>query len=181
MSQGVPIVVHLHGAEVESFADGNPDAWFTSMGERGEQYITQDYIYPNTQSPSMLWYHDHTVGITRLNIAAGLFGPYIIRSPLEEERLGLPSGAYEIVLVFQDKRFFANGDIRFPNVGSNPDVHPKWCLDSFGDTMVVNGKVWPFLNVESRPYRFRMLNADTERFLNLSLVSFAFAFLGFVF
>ncbi|KAH7441494.1 hypothetical protein KP509_03G040600 [Ceratopteris richardii] len=166
---GVPIVVHLHGGEVPSYSDGNPDAWYTSRGESGKSFVTETYVYPNSQPAATLWYHDHTTGMNRLNLAAGLLGFYIIRSPEEDENLTLPSGPYEVPLVFQDKRFFPDGRIQLPSIGAVPSIHTAWCPDIFGDTMVVNGKVWPFLNVKARRYRFRMLNGNTERYLSLSI------------
>ncbi|KAI5073256.1 hypothetical protein GOP47_0011269 [Adiantum capillus-veneris] len=176
---GVPMVVHLHGGEVPSNSDGNPEAWYTSRGETGPSFTSQKYLYPNRQPATMLWYHDHTIGMNRINVAAGLFGLYIIRSPGEDANLGLPSGRYEIPLLFQDKRFFPNGHIRFSSIGAIPSVHPVWCPDAFGDTMVVNGKIWPFLNVEPRRYRFRMLNGNTERYLSLALSTSADSALPF--
>ncbi|KAL3699101.1 hypothetical protein R1sor_017123 [Riccia sorocarpa] len=165
---GVPIVTHLHGAEVESIYDGNPDAWFTASGETGPEFVTQNYTYPNSQRASLLWYHDHTVGITRNNVLAGLAGLYIVRSPSEEPK-NLPSGEYEIPLVVQDKQFWANGSINFPDIGDSPSTHPNWCPEYFGDTVLVNGMVWPYLNVYPAKYRFRLLNAANARFFNLTI------------
>ncbi|KAH7296127.1 hypothetical protein KP509_26G010100 [Ceratopteris richardii] len=162
---GVPIVVHLHGAEVASASDGHPDAWFTfNATDTGTTFSTLEHRYSNEQPPTALWYHDHAIGITRLNVAAGLSGVYIISSPDEQKILpiGLP-------LVIQDKQFYENGEINFPMVGVLPDYHLNWCAEYFGDTMLVNGKIWPFLKVLPRAYRFRLLNACNARFLILSL------------
>ncbi|KAJ7558934.1 hypothetical protein O6H91_04G062000 [Diphasiastrum complanatum] len=166
-SGGVPIVTHLHGAEVESASDGHPDTWFTEKGETGPKFVTQNYTYANSQPPTMLWYHDHVVGITRLNVYAGLAGVYFINSP-SEDAYNLPSGDFEIPLVIQDKQFYANGSLNFPNVGDSPLIHPIWCPEFFGDTILVNGKIWPYLNVQPRLYRFRILNAANARFFTLS-------------
>ncbi|KAL2609728.1 hypothetical protein R1flu_028301 [Riccia fluitans] len=165
---GVPIVTHLHGGELESAYDGHPEAWFTASGEKGKKFVTQNYTYPNSQPATLLWYHDHTVGITRNNVLAGLAGLYILRSPSEDPK-HLPSGDYEIPLVIQDKQFWANGSINFPDVGDSPANHPNWCPEYFGDTILVNGKVWPYLNVYPAKYRFRMLNGANARFFNLTL------------
>lgn len=75
---GILVVVHVHGVEVPSIYDGNLDAWFTPKNETGPAYTTQDYVYPTRQNPTALWYHDHTIGITRLNVLAGLSGLYIL-------------------------------------------------------------------------------------------------------
>ncbi|KAH7279975.1 hypothetical protein KP509_37G045800 [Ceratopteris richardii] len=161
---GVPMVVHLHGGEVHSSSDGHPDSWYTSKGEVGSTFSSQNHIYINEQSLLALWYHDHAIGITRLNVAAGLTGMYIITSQKEQEFLpvGLP-------LVIQDKRFFDNGEINFPSVGILPDYHEQWCPKYYGDTILVNGVIWPFFKVLPRLYRFRILNACSARFLVLSL------------
>ncbi|KAL3687464.1 hypothetical protein R1sor_013773 [Riccia sorocarpa] len=165
---GVPIVTHLHGGELESTYDGHPDAWFTASGETGKKFVTQNYTYPNSQPSALLWYHDHTVGITRNNVLAGLEGLYIIRSPSEEPK-HLPSGDYEISLIIQDKQFWANGSINFPDIGDSPSNHPNWCPEYFGDTILVNGMVWPYLNVYPTKYRFRLLSAANARFFNLTI------------
>jgi len=89
----VRTVVHLHGGKVLSDSDGYPEAWFTNgFGQKGPSFSTETYEYPNDQSSTMLWYHDHTLGITRLNVMAGLAGLYFIRSD-EEDALGLPKAA----------------------------------------------------------------------------------------
>lgn len=75
----VPIVTHLHGGEVPSVFDGHPDAWFTYNHKFGSAYSTSLYTYPNKQEPTTLWYHDHALGITRLNVYAGLAGFYLLR------------------------------------------------------------------------------------------------------
>ncbi|KAG6542677.1 hypothetical protein Mapa_015912 [Marchantia paleacea] len=164
---GVPTVTHLHGMEVESLYDGNPESWFTRFNDTGPKFVTQDYLYPNSLLPALLWYHDHTMGITRLNVIAGLVGAYIVRGP--EEPPGLPTGQQEVVLVIQDKQFLSNGSINFPSVGIDPSLHPDWCPAYFGDTILVNGKVWPYLQVLPLQYRFRILNGASERYLTLSM------------
>src|SRR5207248_6856538 len=68
--------------------------------------------------------------------------------------------SYEIPLVLQDRMFHADGSLLYPvAVGG---THPCWIPEFFGDTVLVNGKVWPYLDVEPRKYRFRMLNASNE-------------------
>jgi len=157
----VRTAVHLHGANVPPESDGYPEDWITP----GQNAI---FLYPDKQRPQMLWYHDHALGITRLNVYAGLAGLYIVRDP-QEETLGLPSGSFEIPLLIQDRAFRPDGSLCYPSVGIRPDIHPNWVPEWFANIAVVNGKVWPFLNVEPRRYRFRVLNACNARFLRLRL------------
>jgi FtsP/CotA-like multicopper oxidase with cupredoxin domain len=167
----VPIVTHLHGGEVNSIFDGHPDAWFTyEEKKKGSAFVTSLYQYPNTQLPTTLWYHDHALGITRLNVLMGLAGFYLLRdldNPLDATGSILPKNQYEIPLVIQDRSFNTNGSFNFPTIGDNPDIHPYWQPEFFGDVIMVNGKVWPNLNVEKRQYRFRVLNGSNARFYEL--------------
>ena len=166
----VPIVTHLHGGENKSVDDGHPEAWFTFDGKHGPDYRTSKYYYPNKQQSATLWYHDHALGITRLNVYAGLAGFYLLRDCSGPEgRLCLPKGKYEIPLVIQDRMFHTDGSLLFNNVGVNPDIHPYWVPEFFGDTIMVNGKVWPNLNVDRRQYRFRVLNGSNARFYHLKM------------
>lgn len=165
---GIPIATHVHGAEVEPQSDGGPLTWFTpEFAEKGADWKHEVYHYANNQLPATIWYHDHAFGYTRHNVYAGLAGYYIIRDP-GNEPAGLPSGPYEIPLAIQDKMFTADGQLWYPNVGDNPE-HPIWTPEFFGNTILVNGKVWPYLNVEPRKYRFRMLNGSNARFYSLAL------------
>ena len=75
-----PMVVHLHGAENPSYSDGDPNSWFTPCQKiKGSSYVSHKYIYPNGQPATTLWFHDHVLGETRLNVYAGLVGFYFIR------------------------------------------------------------------------------------------------------
>lgn len=183
----VRTVVHLHGGRNRPENDGYPEAWFTrNFKNVGPKFLHEVYYYPNGQRPATLWYHDHAVGITRLNVYAGLAGFYLIRDD-EEEELNLPQGKYEIPILIQDRSFYLSGE-RFgelfypsqPNQAAPPDPSPP--IDSslprpsvvpefFGNTALVNGKVWPYLEVEPRKYRFRILNASNARFYRLRLSS----------
>lgn len=167
----VPIVTHLHGGEVPSIYDGHPDTWFTADGTKGPAFVTSFYLYPNRQEPATLWYHDHALGITRLNVYAGLAGFYLLRDSNDccQEKFELPEGKYEIPIAIQDRSFKADGSgsFSFTEEGVNPDIHPYWDPEFFGDTIMVNGKVWPNLDVEQRQYRFRLLNGSNARFYNL--------------
>jgi spore coat protein A len=118
----------------------------------------------------MLWYHDHAIGQTRLNSYAGLTGIYFIRDD-EEDALGLPRGDYEVALIIQDRSFASDGSLTYPiSESAGSADHPgPWLPEFFGDTILVNGKVWPHLAVEPRKYRLRILNGSNARFYRLRL------------
>lgn len=171
LAQGpVPIVTHLHGGEVRSDSDGGPNSWFTAGEEKkGSEFSKSRYTYPNGQEAATLWYHDHVLGITRLGVYAGLSGFYLLRDPNNNIAPLLPSGEYEIPIVIQDRSFNEDGSLLFPDNGNHPDVHPYWRPAFIGDIIMVNGKVWPNLNVERRQYRFRILNGSNTRTYNIKL------------
>lgn len=166
----VKTVVHLHGAKVHSHSDGHPEAWYTrDFNITGPTFKRKNYEYTNHQPGATLWYHDHAMGQTRLNVYAGLAGLYILRDSLEE-RLNLPKGKYEIPLLIQDKSFKEDGQLFYPDTPPfEVDVKPSIVPAFFGDTIVVNGKVWPYLDVEPRKYRFRVLNGSNRREYIMSL------------
>jgi spore coat protein A len=168
--QPAPIVTHLHGGENHPQFDGTPLQWFTRLGQRGPHYITNTFTYYNEQRASMVWYHDHALGNTRTNVYAGLAGIYFIRDDQDTGEagnpLGLPAGPYEIPLVLQDKTFNADGSMFYPTQGVTA-YHPEWVPEFFGDVAVVNAKIWPFVDVEPRRYRFRIVNGSQSRFYNL--------------
>lgn len=168
----VPVSVHLHGGEVPAAFDGGPDSWFTpGLGITGPGFVTNVFNYPNGQEPTSMFYHDHALGVTRLNVFAGLAAFYLVTgTPGVDEPLNLPSASYDIGLAIQDRMFDTNGQWFFPNLGINPTVHPFWIPEFFGDAILVNGKTWPFLNVEPRRYRFHLLNGSNARFYTLSIV-----------
>ncbi|CAI6012752.1 unnamed protein product [Closterium sp. NIES-65] len=169
---GIPIVAHRHGGEQLSFSDGHPEAWFTQYSEVGRAFRTRLYRYPNHQLPTTLWYHDHAIGITRLNVAAGLAGLFLLTDPRGVERTltWLPQGEFEVPLALSDRSFFANGSIDYPSQGVLPRVHPHWVPEYLGDTILVTGKVWPYLNVRRALYRFRVLGGANTRFFNLRFI-----------
>ncbi|HHW30658.1 MAG TPA: multicopper oxidase domain-containing protein [Clostridiaceae bacterium] len=150
----VRTVVHLHGLNVRPESDGFPDDWYTP----GKSAL---YYYPNRQPAATLWYHDHAIGITRLNVYAGLAGMYLIRDKHEED-LNLPSGEYEIPLIIQDRDFNDDGSLSYPAPNIN-GVQPSITPGFFGSYALVNGKVWPHLYVKPRKYRFRILNGSNSR------------------
>jgi len=154
----VRTAVHVHGAKVPPQFDGFPEDWQTP----GQSFQA---VYPLDQDAATLWYHDHAMGIERLNQYAGLFGFFLIRDEAEQQ-LALPSGPYEIPLAFADRLFSADGSLYYPDSG---DPAAPWIPELYGDAMLVNGKLTPFLEVEPRPYRFRMLNAANSRTFVFSL------------
>lgn len=169
----VRTVVHVHGACVEWESDGYPEAWFTKGFEQvGPYFIKQVYRYDNCNQACTLWYHDHALGITRLNVYAGLAGFFLIRDQ-REQLLNLPSGKYEVPLMIQDKTFNKDGSLYYPKQPEKPvpELETSVVPEFFGDTLLVNGKVSPFLQVEPRKYRFRLLNAANSRFFRIKLDS----------
>ena len=199
----VPVVTHLHGGEVQSASDGGPDAWFLpNFTKRGPAWtyggVTAEYTYPNDQEATTLFYHDHCLGATRINLYAGLVGFYFIRDEYDTgipfTGLNLPAGQFEMEMAIQDKMFDTNGQLLFPDGSGqnadgstpaglsggppNPDLHPYWIPEFFGDVMLVNGKSWPFLNVEPRRYRFRIVDGCNARFLNMTLPGLKFWIIG---
>ncbi|HEY3309601.1 MAG TPA: multicopper oxidase domain-containing protein [Desulfuromonadaceae bacterium] len=206
--------VHLHGGYVPWISDGGPHSWFDPYGNHGASFLNNkvlnptanpgfaSYYYPMNQSARFLWYHDHAIGITRLNAYAGIASGVLLRDSFENNliNMGLPDyverGGHEIPLIFQDKVFVGSniasadptwsslvqkvatqpGSLWYPHiyeatVGPNglPLPNPSAVPEFFGDTMLVNGTVFPQATVEGRRYRLRMLNASNSRFLNLQL------------
>jgi spore coat protein A len=158
-------VVHQHGGTTAPQSDGMPLQWFSPGGVHGPSYATLDpsrverneaiYGYTNHSRACMMWYHDHALGITSLNVYAGLAGLYLIRDPADE-RLGLPRGEFEVPLILQDRTFHPDGSLAYTMTQVEG-----------ADTPVVNGKAYPFLAVQPRRYRLRILNASNERFWRL--------------
>ncbi|XP_075482321.1 multicopper oxidase LPR2-like [Primulina tabacum] len=177
--KGIPTVVHVHGGIGEPESDGHSTSWFTSkFKERGPLWTKKKYHYHNLQHPGTLWYHDHAMGLTRVNILAGLSGAYIIREPHVEKPLGLPNDEeFEHPLVVFDRSFRTDGSIYMNSTGNNPSIHPQWQPEYFGDAIVVNGKAWPYMIVRRRKYRFRIINASNARFFRFY---FSDGSLGFV-
>jgi len=156
----VRTVVHLHGGKTPPESDGYPEKWQAP----GQSAV---FHYPNGQDAAMLWYHDHALGINRLNVFAGLLGAFIVRDAVEDA-LNLPRGKYEIPLLMYDRVFDLDGQLNYPVSG---DPQKPWTPEVFGDAILVNGKLSPYLEVEPRKYRFRLLNGSNARFLHLSLAA----------
>ncbi|HVT94489.1 MAG TPA: multicopper oxidase [Bryobacteraceae bacterium] len=154
----VRTVVHLHGGRVPPESDGYPEHWFEPGG-------SSVVLYPNDQEATLLWYHDHAMAITRLNIMAGLFGLYVIRDEVEDA-LHLPSGEYEIPLILFDRNITEDGQIHYPVSGNPARI---WVPEFFGDAILANGKLFSYHDVEPGQYRLRILNASNSRTYYLTL------------
>jgi spore coat protein A len=212
----VPIVTHLHGGHTTEESDGYPEAWylpagavpsgFAAVGRKYDEFKaefadawdvtwppgTAVFQYDNDQRAATMWYHDHTLGMTRLNVYAGPAGFYLLRGG-PDDLAGLPGPApapadpsgmkyYEIPIAIQDRSFYADHSLFFPPSREffddfagpyipGSDISPIWNPEFFGNTIVVNGRTWPYLDVEPRRYRLRFLNGTNGRFLILKLVT----------
>jgi spore coat protein A len=153
----VRTVAHLHGGRTDAASDGYPEDWFVP----GQSAVCH---YTNQQEAASLFYHDHAMGITRLNAVAGLMGLYLLRDKFEDE-LNLPNGAHEIPLILFDRSFRPDGQIDYP-VSSKPDA--PWVSEYYGSVILANGKIFPFHPVEPRKYRLRLLNSSNGSFYRLS-------------
>ncbi len=204
MGPGVAVnrtVPHLHGGHVAWSSDGSPHSWWAPDGTHGDNWQDGDYWYPNDQSARLMWYHDHALAMTRLNVYAGLVSPYILIDPYETSLAGsgvIPSAQESIYLVIQDKTFkqapdqWGNrGDLWYaaayepnqvsqtgrwdwgplltPPGGAAPLPYPSNVPEFFGDSALINGALFPFLEVQQKVYRFRILNGSQARFYNLQL------------
>ncbi len=212
----VPMVTHLHGAEVVTQeSDGYPEAWFlpnasnipSGFATTGTYYDifrassplgsnwgpgNAVFEYPNAQRATTLWYHDHTLGMTRANVYAGPAGFYLLRGGPDDNVIGILPGPapargdapgtkyYEIPIVIQDRAFNDDGSLFYPDSREffdgfagpyipTSDISPNHNPEYFANTMVVNGRTWPYLQVEQRRYRFRFLNGCNSRFLILKM------------
>jgi bilirubin oxidase len=215
----VPIVTHLHGGNSAQESDGYTSAWYlpaandipAGFATEGSFYDvfkeefrkktgvvwqpgTATFQYNNDQAATTLWYHDHSLGMTRLNVYAGPAGFYLLRRGPGDLPEGLLPGPapevgsdpfgrfFEIPIVIQDRSFNADGSLFYADSRAffdgytgpyipTTEVSPMWNPEFFGNSLVVNGRTWPFLEVEPRRYRLRFLNGCNSRFLILKIVS----------
>lgn len=186
---GVPVVPHLHGGHTRWQSDGLPEAYFTpgygvvgpdiGIGVGGVPHDgPTPFYYANDQEAGTLWYHDHALGLTRLNVYAGLAGFYILRDG-NEAQANLPKGPQEIPIVIQDRMFTGDGQLYYPSKVDEfyaPEDGVTWPADEttvlpefFGDTILVNGQAWPKVDVEPRRYRLRLLNGSDSRVYHMKL------------
>jgi len=154
-------VVHLHGGLTPASYDG----WAENLVAPGQDAV---FGYPMGQRAALLWYHDHVMGVTRFGVYAGLAGLWIIRDQRERE-LGLPEGPpFEVPLLIQDRNFGLDEDGRLTGQlvhKTDPEV-----MEAFPPFTVVNGKVWPLLQVQPATYRLRVLNGCNARTYRLVLL-----------
>ena len=194
---GVPIITHLHGGHSDFQYDGNPEFFYSPDGKEqvaGPQWagvpggFTKKFKYDNDIPAGNLWYHDHALGITRLNVYAGLAGFYFVRDDVDtgepDNPLGLPAWPYEKAYAIQDRMFTDTGALFYSaypgepfyddfvtdeGVLLPPDLFPGGgptaLAEFFGDHMLVNGVIWPKEDVEPRNYRLHLLNGTDSRFM----------------
>jgi spore coat protein A, manganese oxidase len=191
----VPTIVHVHGASTESESDGIPEAWNLPSSSNPSilQLLTNGYKasgsdfcqidaatggraancpnayngdgsalfkYENTQYPATLFYHDHSLGVTLQNVYMGLVGFYLIGGDAPDFDVAtLPAGDYELPLAIQAKSFTPDGS------SLSADA------EAIGNITVVNGKSWPYVNVEPRRYRLRLVNANAGSDIQIMLPS----------
>lgn len=180
----VPVTTHLHGGNSQYTSDGLPDSWSSppdfniypipDTPWKTGRLFNKAYTYDNNLSESgHLWYHDHALGITRLNVNMGLAGNYFLRDANERNLQAtnvLPSFPYEVPLALHDRQFMNDGTVTFTaGAGSRTLPVNSMLPEFFGATPTVNSKAWPVLDVEPRKYRFRVLNASDSRFYDLLL------------
>jgi o-aminophenol oxidase len=165
--------VHVHGGHQQASSDGAAEYGITPGNAQLGEYV-------NDQAAAHLFYHDHAMSVTALNVLSGLFGHYVIRDD-EEDRLDLPRGRYEIPLAIGDVNFdldaqgLLTGQLLGKRViaGHRPAYPPGTIPASipfFGPFTMVNGVVWPHLEVEARSYRFRVVNVSLARAYRLAVI-----------
>jgi spore coat protein A len=183
----VPISVHLHGGHTPPDSDGYPTDVIVRAGGSlpvhgghggmpPEGYRVsaghRDYTYPLLQRAATLWYHDHRMDFTGPQVYRGLAGFHLIRDD-EEARLPLPGGDRELLLMIVDRSFDADGQLKYPSLDPGlqheAGVTNEYHEGVLGDTILVNGVPWPFLEVSNTRYRLRILNASNARRYELAL------------
>jgi spore coat protein A, manganese oxidase len=155
---GVPTTTHLHGGITPPEFDGHP----LDLVQPGASFT---HVYPGDNSAATLWYHDHAIHATGRNVWMGLAGFFLVRDEIELG-LGLPKGPpFEIPMVVQDRLFNPDGSLFYPEREPGLPVRQG----AFGDVILVNGAPFPFLRVQRRKYRFRLLNGSNARFYQFEL------------
>lgn len=152
-----PASVHLHGGVQPPESDGYPTDLIPSGG-------TKRYAYPNRHRAATLFYHDHAMDRTGLNVYMGLAGLYVIQDEIDDG-LPLPKGDFDVPLVIQDRSFNPDGSFAY----SNND--PSNVFSEVGNVILINGVPWPRFHVAPRRYRFRILNASGSTTYRLGLSS----------
>lgn len=172
--------IHMHGGHWPSHSDGHA-SFLTHPGE------ARDYYYPNvlpripgtdksdiSEAPSSMWFHDHAADMTAVHVARGVIGTAPCFDDLEcdllasgvlpglgvdsdfEAKPGVPGfpNPYDIWLGFNDAVFHPTGALWYDSNSHNGYL---------GNVETVNGKAYPFMEVEARKYRFRLHGASTAR------------------
>lgn len=160
-----PTNIHWHGLIIPANMDGHPE----DVTQAGSSF---NYAFTVNQRAGMYWYHPHPHGFTARQVFKGLAGVFVVNDS-EEQSLNLPSGAFEIPLVIQDKRLFPDYAIDYsPQMG-------EIMTGFMGPYITVNGAYSPYLNVNKRNYRIRILNGSNARIYNIALSNNAsFAVIG---
>jgi FtsP/CotA-like multicopper oxidase with cupredoxin domain len=173
-----PSIVHWHGLDVPELADGHP----RFAVDRGAEYV---YDFEVTNRAGTYWYHPHPHMRTAAQVYHGLAGLLLVSDP-EEDSLGLPSGAGELLCVLQDRRFDAANQLvyaggaaagtmpggmgrgRGMGAGGSMAQMMETMNGWLGDRMLVNGRVQRSIEVERRTYRVRLLNGSNARIYKLA-------------
>lgn len=169
------ISTHLHNGHTASESDGFPADFYAAPKFKDQHYpnIRAGYDqFPETagdhrETLNTLWYHDHRVDFTAQNVYKGLAGFYLLFDELDSNnendpppKFGLPSGEFDVPIIFNDKVFDEDGHLFFD----------KFNLDGIlGDKFMANGKIQPFFRVRPRKYRLRLLNGGPSRFYEFFL------------
>ena len=154
-------VVHLHGGTSPPGSDGWPDDCYGPG-------ISQTFTYPGESRGALLWYHDHAVMITRLNVLAGLAGLFIVRGPEERFLEPLTRAGRELPLLIQDRNFEIDPKTKTLS-GVMLQKLAQDMAEFYGPYTLVNGSVWPYCTVKPQQYRLRLLNGSNGRFYRLRL------------
>ncbi|MFI9173096.1 multicopper oxidase family protein [Streptomyces lincolnensis] len=146
----MPTSVHLHGAHVPPEHDGGPMDLIAPGARRS-------YTYDNEQTHANLWFHDHAHHHESEHVYRGLSAFYLLTDRTERS-LPLPSGEFDVPILLRDARF-------------DTDNQLVYAMDDFlnRNTILVNGRPWPYFRVAARKYRFRILNSTNLRFFTLKL------------
>ena len=207
----VPIITHVHGAHTNEDSDGYPEAWYlpdaanipagyAATGTFYDYYKTKyghgwkpglaTFKYPNDQPATTLWYHDHTLGMTRANVYAGPAGFWLIRGGPNDIDLGFtapgvgddPLGEYtEIPIVIQDRSFNEDGSLFYPdNRAFFEGLSPDQLQIPFIPDVACDGlpsDVSPIWNPEFFG-NMMVVNGNTWPFLNVERTQYRFRFLN---
>lgn len=184
-----PTMLHQHDGH-HSGSSSSPTAQLKSgFAQTGPNFTSSQQNYPNDQQAAPLWYHDHALGLTRINVGSGLSGLYHIHDATEQELIDegvLPDAQHDVQAIIQDRAFTAEGHLYLPAYSDDPipgtdetvanelpegytGPFPTVLPEFFGDHLLVNGMAWPKVSVEPGQYSFHFLNASDSRFYLLRL------------